>query len=56
MKVLSTTNSTFVRRQIPLMAAMSLRRIKGLVGVSIYTSRVFLRIARSTFPELEVST
>ena len=34
MNVLSTTSETFFRRQISLMAARSLSRINGFVGVS----------------------
>ena len=56
MKVLSTTSSAFLRRHTWLMAAMSLSDMSGFVGVSIYTMRVFFRMARSTFFASEVST
>ena len=49
MNVLSTTSSTFLRLQISAIAAMSLSAIRGLVGVSTYTMRVFFWMARSTF-------
>src|SRR6202041_2132627 len=52
--VLSTTNWTFRDRQMWLIAAKSLICIRGFVGVSAYTIRVFLRIARFTFFSSEV--